>query len=40
MLDALRTKAEEYLPQMTHCARCRADACGLTRDGADHSRAG
>jgi len=40
MLDDLRAKAAEYLPQMTHCARCRADACGLTRDGADHSRAG
>lgn len=40
MLDDLRAKAAEYLPQMTHCARCRADACGLIRDGADHSRAG
>jgi len=40
MLDTLRAKAAEYLPQMTHCSRCRADACGLIRDGADHSRAG
>ncbi|HBA82925.1 MAG TPA: nitrogen fixation protein NifB [Verrucomicrobia bacterium] len=29
----LRAEAGAHLPQMTHCARCRADACGLI--GAD-----
>ena len=29
----LRNRAEEYLPQMRHCTRCRADAVGLL--GAD-----
>ncbi len=28
LLDA-RKRASQYLPQMTHCARCRADAAGL-----------
>jgi len=28
----VRAKAEAYLPQMTHCARCRADAVGLLGD--------
>ncbi len=27
-ITALRTAAERHLPQMTHCARCRADAIG------------
>jgi nitrogen fixation protein NifB len=30
----LRTAAKKYLPQMAHCARCRADAVGLI--GADN----
>jgi len=29
MMDELREKAENYLPQMRHCTRCRADAVGL-----------
>ncbi|MBQ5821089.1 MAG: radical SAM protein [Clostridia bacterium] len=28
-MAAIRTTAEAYLPQMRHCTRCRADACGL-----------
>lgn len=28
-IEALRTQAEQYLPQMKHCMRCRADAVGL-----------
>lgn len=28
-LEAIRRQAGEYVPQMRHCARCRADACGL-----------
>ncbi|MEW6110843.1 MAG: nitrogenase cofactor biosynthesis protein NifB [Thermodesulfobacteriota bacterium] len=28
-LAALRCTAEEYIPQMKHCTRCRADAVGL-----------
>ena len=28
-LRRLRVQAEAYLPQMRHCTRCRADACGL-----------
>lgn len=32
MMEKLRTKAEEYLPQMRHCTRCRADAVGLLDD--------
>lgn len=29
VLAAVRASAEQFLPQMRHCARCRADACGL-----------
>jgi nitrogen fixation protein NifB len=29
MIESIRAKAEEYLPQMRHCTRCRADAVGL-----------
>ncbi len=29
MMDRLREKAGRYLPQMSHCTRCRADAAGL-----------
>ena len=28
-MEALRRRAEKYLPQMRHCTRCRADAVGL-----------
>jgi nitrogen fixation protein NifB len=28
-MKAIRARAEEFLPQMSHCARCRADAAGL-----------
>jgi nitrogen fixation protein NifB len=28
-MEALRARAEKYLPQMRHCRRCRADAVGL-----------
>jgi nitrogen fixation protein NifB len=28
-VEAVRAKAEAYLPQMRHCQRCRADAVGL-----------
>ncbi|MEN8258460.1 MAG: radical SAM protein [Thermodesulfobacteriota bacterium] len=28
-MNKLRNKCEEYLPQMRHCKRCRADAVGL-----------
>ncbi len=28
-LAAMRARAEEFLPQMRHCTRCRADAVGL-----------
>jgi nitrogen fixation protein NifB len=29
LMEALRARAEKYLPQMRHCRRCRADAVGL-----------
>ncbi len=29
MLASIRQRSEHYLPQMRHCTRCRADACGL-----------
>ncbi|MHC4553084.1 MAG: radical SAM protein [Planctomycetota bacterium] len=29
---AMRTEAEQYLPQMKHCQRCRADAVGCLSD--------
>lgn len=36
MLAEARNQARGYLPQMLHCARCRADACGLVgKDAAD-----
>lgn len=31
-IQLLRTKAESFIPQMKHCARCRADAVGLLDD--------
>ena len=33
MIHAAREIAGSYLPQMTHCQRCRADACGLLAEG-------
>ena len=33
MIHAARAAAGKYLPQMTHCQRCRADACGLLAEG-------
>jgi nitrogen fixation protein NifB len=33
-MDRVRNEAEQYLPQMRHCTRCRADAVGLL----DHDR--
>jgi nitrogen fixation protein NifB len=38
LLDRLRAEAEAFLPQMRHCARCRADAAGLL--GADDACGG
>lgn len=32
MVAEIRREAEEYLPQMRHCTRCRADAVGLLGD--------
>jgi nitrogen fixation protein NifB len=32
MMEELRATAEQYLPQMRHCTRCRADAVGLLDD--------
>ena len=29
LMSAIRAEAEEFLPQMRHCTRCRADAVGL-----------
>jgi nitrogen fixation protein NifB len=29
VVKSIQDKAQEYLPQMKHCARCRADAIGL-----------
>jgi len=31
-MEATRKKAEQYLPQMRHCTRCRADAVGLLNE--------
>ena len=33
MIHAARETAGAHLPQMTHCQRCRADACGLLCEG-------
>ena len=33
MIHSVRKAAEAYLPQMAHCGRCRADACGLLNEG-------
>lgn len=33
MIHTAREMAGAHLPQMTHCQRCRADACGLLAEG-------
>lgn len=33
MIKTARKAAGKHLPQMTHCQRCRADACGLLAEG-------
>lgn len=33
MIHEARKAAGSHLPQMTHCQRCRADACGLLAEG-------
>ena len=33
MIHEARGVAGEYMPQMEHCQRCRADACGLLAEG-------
>ena len=39
MMARLRAKAEQHLPQMRHCSRCRADAVGLLgHDQSDAAR--
>ena len=39
LMKELRAQVNEYLPVMTHCARCRADAAGLLgKDSAEASR--
>lgn len=29
MINSMRDKCIQYIPQMTHCKQCRADACGI-----------
>jgi nitrogen fixation protein NifB len=31
-MEAIRAKAKRYIPQMSHCSRCRADAAGMIGD--------
>lgn len=31
-IDAIRSEARQYMPQMSHCTRCRADAVGCLGD--------
>ena len=39
MMERLRSEAEQFLPQMRHCTRCRADAVGLLdQDRTDEMR--
>jgi len=33
LVDSLRAECGELVTQMTHCQRCRADACGLLSEG-------
>jgi len=46
MINKKRAECEKYIPQMTHCRQCRADACGVLGEDKDmelevlHSRIG
>lgn len=46
MITKKRAECEKYIPQMTHCGQCRADACGVLGEDKDmelevlHSRIG
>jgi len=33
LIERIRQQAAAVLPQMSHCSRCRADACGLLNEG-------
>jgi nitrogen fixation protein NifB len=35
MINRKRAKCEPYIPQMTHCRQCRADACGILGEDKD-----
>jgi nitrogen fixation protein NifB len=35
MLHSMREKCIQYIPQMTHCRQCRADACGIIGEDKD-----
>lgn len=35
MLKRMREECERYIPQMTHCRQCRADACGVLGEDKD-----
>jgi len=35
MLHSMREKCIQYIPQMTHCRQCRADACGILGEDKD-----
>jgi nitrogen fixation protein NifB len=39
-MDAIRSAAQAYLPQMRHCTRCRADAVGLLDSDRSHELRG
>jgi nitrogen fixation protein NifB len=35
MINSMREKCIQYIPQMTHCRQCRADACGILGEDKD-----
>jgi nitrogen fixation protein NifB len=35
MISKKRAECEKYIPQMTHCRQCRADACGILGEDKD-----
>ena len=35
MINSMRDKCIQYVPQMTHCKQCRADACGILGEDKD-----
>ncbi len=35
MINGMRDKCIQYVPQMTHCKQCRADACGILGEDKD-----